>query len=249
MKDETLNKVIKNIKEGKLTVNSAREKLKKMLYMDLGYAKVDHHRIIRKGFPEVIYAKDKTVKQIAEISKSIYTAHKIVLVTRITPVKYSRIRKKIPATHSYNESAEILRIGRLPRKKSPNTVPILTGGTSDICVAEEASETLQAMGNSVKKIYDVGVSGVHRLMDQLDNIKDSRVVIVIAGMDGVLPTIVAGLVRQPVIAVPTSSGYGVSFAGIGPLITMLNSCAPGVSVVNIDNGFGAGFTASLINQI
>lgn len=248
MDEKKLKELIKDIRSGRLSGKNALNVLKNIPYQDLGFAKIDHHRSIRKGFPEVVYGRDKTARQIIEITGKIYEDNKRVLITKIEPEKYEEIKKDIPQ-HQYYKAGGAVRVGRLPESKNKHAVPILTAGTADIPVAEEARATLEAMGSKTKKIYDVGVSGVHRLLDQVKTLKSSRVVIVIAGMDGVLPSIVGGLVSQPVIAVPTSSGYGAGFNGIGPLITMLNSCAPGVLVVNINNGFGAGYAASLINRL
>ncbi len=248
MDEREIKKIVNDIKSGNMSDKEAVEMLKTLPYQDFGFAKIDHHRAIRKGYPEVIYGKDKTADQIVKIAAAIYKNNKKVLVTRISPEKYEKIKKDIPF-HNYNETGRIIRVGKKPKAVSVKTVPVITGGTADLPVAEEAAFTLEAMGNKVEKIYDVGVSGVHRLLSHMDKIKKSSVIIAIAGMDGVLPTLVGGLASQLVIAVPTSRGYGVSFNGIGPLITMLNSCAPGVVVVNIDGGFGAAYAASQINKL
>ncbi|MFH1415860.1 MAG: nickel pincer cofactor biosynthesis protein LarB [Elusimicrobiota bacterium] len=248
MTQEKIKKLIRDIKEGRLTSAQAEERLKILPYQDIGFAKIDHHRSIRKGFPEVVYGKGKTAGQILSIAGKLYDLNGIALVTRISAEKYGKIKDDLPL-HEYNEQGLLLRLGRRRRIKKIPAVPVVTAGTADIPVAEEAAGTLEAMGIGAERIYDTGAAGVHRILHQMGKFKNSRVIIVIAGMDGILPTVVGGLVRQPVIAVPTSTGYGASFSGIGPLLTMLNSCAPGVVTVNIDNGFGAAYAAALINGI
>jgi len=248
MNEEKLKEIIRKIKKGNLSSEKALDILRNIPYQDLGFAKIDHHRALRKGFPEVVYGEGKTARQVMELIKKIYKYNKKVLVTRIGAETYKKIKKDIPP-HYYYEAGRAIRVGKKPKPENKHVVPVLTAGTADIPVAEEARAALEAMGNKTETIYDVGVSGIHRLLDKLGKVRSSRVIIVVAGMDGVLPSIVGGLVNQPVIAVPTSIGYGASFNGIGPLITMLNCCAPGVVVVNINNGFGAGYAASLINSI
>ncbi|MFC2092101.1 nickel pincer cofactor biosynthesis protein LarB [Elusimicrobiota bacterium] len=245
---EKLKKIIDDISNQKLSREKALKKLKELPYQDLGFAKIDHHRFLRKGFPEVVFGSGKTQIQLVKIIQTLHKKSQTVLVTRIEPERYRKLKTKIPV-HKYYRQGHILLIGSAVKKKNSYKIPVLTGGTADIMVAEEVAAVLEAMGNTPLKIYDVGTSGIHRLFDKLDMLEESRVIVVVAGMDGILPTVVGGLVRQPVIAVPTSTGYGTSFNGVGPLITMLNSCAPGVVVVNIDNGFGAAYAASLINQI
>ncbi len=247
MKEERLKKIIKDIKDGKLSEDKALENLKKLPYLDMGYARVDLHREIRTGYPEVVFAEGKTALQIQEISRRIYENHGSVLVTRLDGQKYDQIKDPIPG-HRYSPEGRILYAGEYPAACGA-PVPVITAGTADLPVAEEAAWTLAAKGCSVKKIYDAGVSGVHRMLSSLDELEDSNVIIVIAGMDGVLPSVVGGCVKQPVIAVPTSTGYGAGAGGIAPLLTMLNSCAPGVVVVNIDNGFGAACAAASINSL
>ena len=244
--DEKIHKLIEDIKSGQLDAESAARMIRKSAYEDMSYAKIDHDRSSRKGFPEVIFGQSKTSQQILEIALRIIDVSGRVLVTRITGEKYAEIKESLPE-HRFNDTAGVLHAGKEPVEKDVVGVPVITAGTGDLQVAEEAAETLRALGHPVVRMYDVGVAGIHRFFDQLDRISESKVVVVAAGMDGVLPSVVGGLVKQPVIAVPTSCGYGTCFGGIGPLITMLNSCAPGVLVVNIDNGFGAGYAAAMIN--
>ena len=214
-------------------------------YHDLGFAKVDLHRIHRKGFPEVIYAKGKTYEQIEKISHRLLKEKQPLLVTKATQEQYLRLKKKF-AGLQFNKQAGIIFSKAKARKRG--FVLIVTAGTSDIPVAEEARATLEVMGNKVKTLYDCGVAGIHRVLDKTKLLNKANAVIVIAGMEGALASVVGGLTKRPVIAVPTSVGYGASFKGLSALLTMLNCCAPGVAVVNIDNGFGAGYFASLINK-
>ncbi len=245
MNEKKLKKIIKDIKTGKVSEKKAVEKLKNFSYLDMDYAKVDLHRELRTGFPEVVFGDGKRAEQIRRIALEIYKNHGKVLVTRLSSEKYLKIKEGLPS-HIYNSSGKILFAGEEEKLRSKD-VPVITGGTADIPVAEEAAVTLKAMGSGVRKIYDAGVSGIHRILSCLNQVRDSNVVIVIAGMDGALPSVVGGCLSQPVIAVPTSAGYGAGAGGIAPLLTMLNSCAPGVVVVNIDNGFGAACAASKIN--
>lgn len=215
---------------------------------DLGFAQVDTHRALRRGFPEVIFGAGKTPKQVLGIAAKLLEHEKRVLVTRITEEHAKLVRKQFKeAVH--HEVARCLTIDRQPLRKRPGTIAVVCAGTSDLPVAEEAAVTADIMGNRVERIADVGVSGVHRLFGQLGRIQSAKVVIVAAGMEGALPSVVAGLVCIPVIAVPTSVGYGASFGGLAALLGMLNSCASGMTVVNIDNGFGAGYAASQINSL
>ncbi len=213
---------------------------------DLGYAKVDLHREKRKGFPEVVFAQGKTKKQILSITKKIYAYNKHVLLTRVSPRLAKVLSTKYPKG-KYQRDAGIFFIGT--KVKQSGLVCVLTGGTADIPVAEEAAVTAEVMGSKVKRIYDVGIAGIHRVLSFRKEIEKARVLVVVAGMDGVLASVVGGLFAKPIIAVPTSIGYGLSLKGITPLLTMLNSCAPGVAVVNIDNGFGAGYIAATINNL
>ena len=240
-----LKKILLKLKSGKISPSEAVELLRSLPYKNLGFAKVDHHRQLRKGFPEVIYCPGKTVEQI----KKIALLQKNVLATRADEKIYKEIKKVLPQA-KYFPAARIVSIERTKRS-GPTTakkkaILVITAGTADIPVAEEAAVTAEFLGNRVKRIYDVGVAGLHRLLDRTKEIMTSPVIIVVAGMDGALPSVIAGLASAPVIAVPTSVGYGASFKGLSALLTMLNSCATGVGVVNIDNGFGAACLADAI---
>ncbi len=215
---------------------------------DLGFAQVDTHRALRKGFPEVIFGSGKTPEQVLKIAGKLLEHNQNVLATRITAQHARVVRKKFK--HAvYHELAGCLTIAKKPLPKRPGTIAVACAGTSDLPVAEEAAVTAEFMGNRVERVNDVGVAGVHRLFSRLETIQRANVVIVVAGMEGALPSVVAGLVAKPVIAVPTSVGYGASFGGLAALLGMLNSCGSGVTVVNIDNGFGAGYAASQINAL
>jgi NCAIR mutase (PurE)-related protein len=215
-------------------------------FKDMGYAKIDLHRAKRKGFPEVVFCQGKTKEQILAISSEICNVNDVVLLTRVSKEVGRALKKKYPKG-MYHHDARIFHVGKSMKKVG--LVSVLTGGTADIPVAEEAAVTAEVMGSQVQRIYDIGVAGVHRLLAFRERIEKSRVLIVVAGMDGVLPSVAGGLFSKPIIAVPTSVGYGLSLQGITPLLTMLNSCAPGIAVVNIDNGFGAGYIASTINRL
>ena len=244
---DQLKHVLQQVAIGNLSPEMAYEQLKS--YEDLGFAKVDYHRARRKGFPEVIFGTGKTAEQMIELFKRLKAKHEVILATRISAEKAAAVRQSLPEL-SYDQTARILFYADKPLEpRTKGTIGILCAGTSDLPVAEEAALTALAMGNRVKRFYDVGVAGIHRLFHHLDEIKQCRVLIVIAGMEGALPSVVSGLVHRPVIAVPTSVGYGTHFNGLAPLLTMLNSCSSGVTVVNIDNGFGAAYSASLINQL
>jgi NCAIR mutase (PurE)-related protein len=215
---------------------------------DLGFAQVDIQRALRKGFPEVIYGAGKTPEQVVKIATRIYEHEQRILVTRVTPDHVRALKKKFKhAIH--HETARCATVEKHPLRKRPGKIAILCAGTSDLPVAEEAAVTAEIMGNEVERIYDVGVAGLHRLLSRLGDLQSAKVIVAVAGMEGALPSVVAGLVSRPVIAVPTSVGYGTSFGGIASLLTMLNSCSSGVTVVNIDNGFGAGYAASQINEL
>ena len=241
-----MKKLLQDYKAGKVDLTAVLEKLRSLPYEDLEFAKIDTHREIRKGFPETIFCQGKTISQISQIIKKLPKDQNILL-TKANKNVYASVNKLYPAAQ-YNESAKTIVIQRYRLKQKKGTILILTAGTSDIPVAEEAVVTAELMGNKVETVYDVGVAGVHRLFDIKEKIFHANVIIVIAGMEGALASIVGGLASKPVIAVPTSVGYGASFQGIAPLLTMLNCCAEGVVVVNIDNGFGAGYFASLINR-
>lgn len=245
--DRDFKKILKEFKKGSISFKKLYTYFKELPYKDLGFAKIDTHRLIRKGFPEVIYAPSKTLEQIEKIVSYFLQIKEKIIITKLKPNQFRRLSKIYPQLN-YNPLAKICYYNPYPVKLK-GKVAIITGGTGDIPVAEEASVTLEIMGSRVTKLYDVGVAGVHRLLDNLDKIQKANVIIVIAGMEGALASIVGGLVDKPVIAVPTSVGYGANFRGIAPLLTMLNSCSPGVAVVNIDNGFGAGYFAHLINSL
>ncbi len=215
---------------------------------DLGFAQVDTHRALRKGFPEVIFGSGKSPEQVFEIAQRLLENENRILVTRIKPEHARLLRKKFKRA-VYHEAARCVTIEKTPARKRPGTIAVVCAGTSDVPIAEEAAVTAEIMGNDVARIFDVGVAGIHRLLGRLETIQSANVVIVVAGMEGALPSVVAGLVSKPVIAVPTSVGYGASFGGLAALLGMLNSCGSGVTVVNIDNGFGAGYAASQINAL
>jgi pyridinium-3,5-biscarboxylic acid mononucleotide synthase len=215
---------------------------------DLGFAQVDTHRALRKGFPEVIFGAGKTPEQVVKIAAKLMEREGRVLVTRASPEHARALRRKFRRA-VYHSMARCLTLERTPLEKRPGSIAVVCAGTSDLAVAEEAAVTAEIMGNRVERIADVGVAGVHRLFGRMETIQSANVVIVVAGMEGALPSVVAGLVATPVIAVPTSVGYGASFGGLAPLLGMLNSCGSGVTVVNIDNGFGAGYAASQINAL
>lgn len=244
---EKIKKLLIDFKENRISIEEVLENIISIPYEDLNFAKIDHHREIRKGFPEVVFCEGKEDEQALKIILKLYEKSKKVLATRANESLFKLVKEKINIAE-YNRVARTISICEEEIKRVGKIV-ILSAGTSDIKVAEEAYETARIMGNNVEKIYDVGVAGLHRLVDKLDEIRSAKVLICVAGMDGVLPSVVGGLVSVPVIAVPTSVGYGANFNGLAPLLTMLNSCSPGVAVVNIDNGFGAGFIASLINRI
>jgi pyridinium-3,5-biscarboxylic acid mononucleotide synthase len=215
---------------------------------DLGFAQVDTHRALRKGFPEVIFGSGKTPEQVVKIAAKILASEARVLITRITGTHARALHRKFKrAVH--HETARCVTIEKKPLPRRPGTIGIICAGTSDLPVAEEAAVTAEIMGNRVERLYDVGVAGLHRLLAKSENLRRANVLVVVAGMEGALPSVVAGLVARPVIAVPTSIGYGASFGGIAALLGMLNSCASGLTVVNIDNGFGAGYAASQINSL
>lgn len=241
-----IDDILKKIKEGDVDVGSAKELIEKQYFADLGDAKIDHHRKQRCGFPEAIYCASKTQNQIFRIAQEIYSSGTNIIATRADEVAYQAI-KKVSEQAKYFPQARIVTVEKEPIAKVGN-ICVVSAGTSDIPVAEEAALTAELCGSNAQRIYDVGVAGIHRLLSFRDNLQKAKVVIAVAGMEGALASVIGGLVACPVIAVPTSVGYGSSFEGIAPLLTMLNCCAPGVAVVNIDNGFGAGYMASMINK-
>ena len=245
MDEKTL---LEAVKRGEVSVEQALAALKKKPFEDLGYAKVDLHRRVRQGAAEVIYGAGKTPEQIAGIARAMLeNGEETILITRLAPDAAARVRETLPLR--YFDTARCGVLGSLPAPGGLGTIVIATGGTSDLPVAEEAALTAQALGNRVTRLYDVGVAGLHRTLAHLDEIQSASVLIAVAGMEGALASVLGGLADCPVIAVPTSVGYGASFGGVAALLAMLNSCASGVSVVNIDNGFGAGFLASRINHM
>ena len=244
-----LEHLLHNVKAGKTSIDKAMIQLKSLPFEDLGFARVDHHRVLRKGFPEVIWGEGKTTRQILSIMRQLKDQGHPILVTRLDEKRAMAVRKVFRKSQYYPRSKVLTLTGRRIERVGKGTILVITAGTTDIPVAEEAALTAQLMGNAVDTLYDVGVAGIHRLLSERERLQTARVLIVVAGMEGALPSVVGGLVDRPVIAVPTSVGYGTSFGGIAALLTMLNSCASGVAVVNIDNGFGAGYVASLINRL
>ncbi|MGE0359623.1 MAG: nickel pincer cofactor biosynthesis protein LarB [Vicinamibacterales bacterium] len=242
--------LLEGVRDGSVTADAAEARLLAQLrgrpFEDLGFAKVDHHRAVRQGFPEVVLGLGKTPDQIAAIAARIAGRGVPLLVTRATPEAFDAVRAAVPGV-TWHDTARAITLGR-DATAGGGTIAVVSAGTSDLPVAEEAAVTAEVMGNEVVRIYDVGVAGIHRVLAERPRLEAARVIVVVAGMEGALPSVVAGMVPVPVIAVPTSVGYGASFGGLAALLGMLNSCANGVAVVNIDNGFGAGAMASLINR-
>ena len=247
MDQQNLENLLRRLQAGEVNVAETIEKLKHLPFENLGFAHIDHHRAIRNGFPEVIFGRGKTPEQIAGIAEKLLERAANVLVTRTERSAFELVQQ-IETTAKFHESCGAISVIRDRTEHGKGTVAIVTAGTSDIPVAEEAAITVEAMGNQLLKLFDVGVAGMHRILSQREVLQAARVVICVAGMEGALPSLVGGLVSVPVIAVPTSIGYGASFGGVAALLGMLNSCASNVTVVNIDNGFGAGYVASLINR-
>ena len=248
MKKDAVLKILRDVESGALSADDALTKLKLEPFEDLGFAKVDLHRELRQGAAEVIYGQGKTPEHIAAITSSLIRGgEEVVLITRMAPeaAEYLSARFEL----RYDARSRVGIVGRIPEPDGKGTVLVATGGTTDIPVAEEAALTAECLGNSVKRLYDVGVSGIHRLLDHAGDIITARCIVAVAGMEGALPSVIGGLADCPVIAVPTSVGYGAAFGGVAALLSMLNSCASGLSVVNIDNGFGAGYLASMINHL
>jgi NCAIR mutase (PurE)-related protein len=250
--NKQLQDLLDQVAAGTLDPTAAKERLIGVLraqpYEDLGFARVDHHRSVRQGFPEVILGLGKTPAQIAAIAAEIVARGSTLLVTRANADAYEAVRARVPAA-AYHADAGLITLRQQDISRGHGTIIVAAAGTADLPIAEEAACTAELMGNDVERLYDVGVAGLHRLLGERERLNAARVIIVVAGMEGALPSVVAGLVSAPVIAVPTSIGYGASFGGIAALLGMLNSCASGVSVVNIDNGFGAASIASLINHL
>ena len=247
METEKLRALLEQVKDGEVAVDAALQSLRTLPFEDLGFSKIDHHRQLRTGFPEVIFCQGKTVEHVQQISERILAAGHPLLATRATPDMYEAV-KEIQPEARYNELGRTITAAESEGENIPGIL-VVSAGTSDLPVAEEAVETAAMMGNQPERLYDVGVAGLHRLIGNHEKLLTARVIIVVAGMEGALPSVVGGLVNCPVIAVPTSIGYGASFGGLAALLGMLNSCASGVTVVNIDNGFGAGYSASLINRL
>lgn len=244
-----IRNLLEEVKNGDIDIDLAIDKLKDLPYEDIGYANIDHHRQIRNGYPEVIYCEGKSDEHVLGIIKRMKEKGSNILGTRCRKDTYEKVKNIYPNCE-YEESSRILKIQNKPIKNvGKGKIVVVTGGTSDIPVADEAYYTAKFLGNEVERVYDVGVAGIHRLLNKMSILKSARVLIVVAGMEGALPSVVGGLVDVPVIAVPTSVGYGANFGGLSALLTMLNSCASGISVVNIDNGFGAGYLAATINKL
>ena len=252
MNGSELHALLEQVARGEMSAETAKDRVLEALrarpYEDLGFARVDHHRAVRQGFPEVILGLGKTPAQIAAIAAEIVRRGSTLLVTRASEAAYGAVREQVPGAIFYADAA-VIAFRQQDVSPGKGTIVIAAAGTSDLGVAEEAARTAELMGNEIERLYDVGVAGLHRLLGERTRLAAARVIIVVAGMEGALPSVIAGLVSVPVIAVPTSIGYGASFNGLAALLSMLNSCASGVSVVNIDNGFGAANIASLINHL
>lgn len=248
MEQQEIRAMLEQVAKGEMNVDDAMLQLKKAPYEDLGFAKIDTHRALRQGTAEVIYGAGKTARQIAEIASAMSErGQKTILITRMDQEKADVVAETLPLR--YDAMSRVGIVGEMPPITGNGTIVVATGGTSDVPVAEEAALTAEALGNHVVRLYDVGVAGLHRLLSHLDEIMNARVIVAIAGMEGALASVIGGLADCPVIAVPTSVGYGANFGGLSALLSMLNSCASGTSVVNIDNGFGAGYLASMIAHI
>jgi NCAIR mutase (PurE)-related protein len=248
LEQDRIRDLLVRVRGGEISVNEALQKLRDLPFEDIGLACIDHHRSLRRGLSEVIYGEGKEVDDILAIMERMLAKGDNIMVTRLSNEKAEKIRMRFPQCLYYSKARVLTLIEKIPKMKGRGTILVISAGTSDIPVAEEAGVTARFMGNDVEMVYDVGVSGLHRVLSHRERLSAASVIIVVAGMEGALPSVVGGLVDKPVIAVPTSVGYGASFEGIAALLGMLNSCASGVTVVNIDNGFGAGYAASLINR-
>lgn len=248
MDERKLRELLEEVRASRTSIDEALHSLKRLPFEDLGYARLDTHRALRNGFPEVVFCLGKQTEQIVEIMTRLGQGDEPVLATRASPEVARAVSKTLPEA-VYNELGRTIVLQKTPYPKRVGKILVITAGTADLPAAEEAAVTADLMGNHVDRLYDVGVAGLHRLLAELERIQSASVLIVAAGMEGALPSVVGGLVRRPVIALPTSVGYGASFGGVAALLGMLNSCASGVTVVNIDNGFGAGYAASLINTL
>lgn len=247
MQSRWLHRLLKDVQQEKITIDEALARLRGFPYEDLGFARLDNHRVLRKGFPEVIFCPGKSPEQVVRIAERLRAREQCVLAARADPKIAQMVQQAFPDA-VYHTAARMIVIGEAAPRSGKGTVLVISGGTADIPVADEALITAETLGSSVERLYDVGVAGIHRLLGSRDQVLSANVLVVVAGMEGALPSVVAGLVDRPVIAVPTSVGYGASFGGLAALLAMLNSCAPGLAVVNIDNGFGAGYLAHLVNQ-
>ncbi len=248
MRPEDIAEVLSRVRNHELSVEEAMEIMKDLPFKDLGFARIDNHRELRIGYPEIIYCAGKTTEQVKSIFNYILGSDRNILATRATEEMFGAVKGICPEA-IYHKEARVITVIKKVIRPAKSSIAVLTAGTSDIPVAEEAAVTAESFGNRVERYYDIGVAGIHRLFASLPGIKKSRVIIAIAGMEGALASVVGGVVERPIIAVPTSVGYGACFEGLSALLTMINSCAPGIAVVNIDNGFGAGYLASMINRI
>lgn len=249
---QRLRQILEKVQQGQMSVDDAMRELRHLPFQELGFAKIDHHRLLRRGFPEAVFCPNKTPEQVAKIVEAMSQTGVTVLATKANQAHYEAVRQIVPQA-KYHELAKLIVVEgqdfpKPPTEKQPNIV-VMCAGTADLPVAEEAALTAEYSGCRVTRVTDVGIAGIHRLLDHLPVLEQADVLVVVAGMEGALPSVVAGLMWQPVIAVPTSVGYGASFHGLSALLTMLNSCSPGVAVVNIDNGFGAGYLAALIGRM
>lgn len=248
MNQNELTQLLQDVKNGRLNIDEAMKMLQDFTIKDIGFAQLDTHRELRTGYPEVIFGQGKTPEQVKEIVRFMNTRNNNILATRVTEEMYNAVKEICPEA-VYHSKARAITVHKVDMKSPDTFISVIAAGTSDLPVVEEAAVTAELFGNKVERIIDVGVAGIHRLYDKIQLIRQARVIIVVAGMEGALPSIVGGLVDKPVIAVPTSVGYGASFGGLSALLGMLTSCASGISVVNIDNGFGAGYLASMINKL
>ncbi len=248
MDKNSLRRLLESLREGMVDVDQALEQLKGLPYDDIGFAKLDTHRDLRRGFPEVVFCMGKTAAQVSEIMTALGRGERLVMATKATADLYAAVKERCPEA-VYYEAAQIILSGPMPDPRTEKNIAVVSAGTSDMPIAEEAAVTAESMGNPVERLYDIGVAGIHRLLHNKEKLFAANIIIVVAGMEGALASVVGGMVSSPVIAVPTSVGYGASFNGLAPLLSMLNCCAPGVVVVNIDNGFGAGYSAAVINQM
>lgn len=247
-----LRQILEQVQQGQLSVDDALRELRNLPFQELGFAKIDHHRLLRRGFPEAVFCPNKTPEQVAKIVEAMSQTGVTVLATKASENHYAAVKQVVSRAIYYAIAKLIVLEGQEPVRLSPEKQPnisVVSAGTADLPIAEEAALTAEYAGCKVNRITDVGIAGIHRLLEHLPNLEQADVIVVVAGMEGALPSVVAGLMWQPVIAVPTSVGYGASFHGLSALLTMLNSCSPGIAVVNIDNGFGAGYLAALIGRM